>query len=60
MIHPFLQMPIFGVVWYQGEANAGVCFKWNNYKHAYTHVITSTPIHIMHTYMLLYYVVHEL
>jgi sialate O-acetylesterase len=23
MIHPFLPLPIYGAIWYQGEANAG-------------------------------------
>ena len=23
MIHPFLRMPIYGAIWYQGESNAG-------------------------------------
>ena len=23
MMHPFIQMTIFGAIWYQGEANAG-------------------------------------
>lgn len=31
MIHPFLQMPIYGAVWYQGEANAGILYTWNKY-----------------------------
>ena len=37
-------MPIYGAVWYQGEANAGVCFVWNNYNYVYIHAYINTFI----------------
>lgn len=29
MIHPFLNMTIYGAIWYQGEANAGAPYNYN-------------------------------
>ena len=29
MIHPFLNMTIYGAIWYQGEANAAAPFTYN-------------------------------
>jgi sialate O-acetylesterase len=41
MIHPLIESPIKGVIWYQGEANSGTSEKSTLYEHLFPQVIKS-------------------
>ena len=49
MIFPFLNMTIKGAVWYQGEANAGMCSCIHKLLGVCMYVFASQELHILTT-----------